>query len=86
MAARGVRGLSATDLDQVRQSLAAGRRPKVVFTPSAGQLAGQRGQVVELTDAAFYVATLYLPQLAAARGEPDPLIDAFLHAAAGVAP
>jgi len=48
---------------------------------------GDEGEarVVELTDAAFYVATLYLPQLAAAQGEPDPLIDAFLQAAAGVA-
>jgi hypothetical protein len=52
MAARTVRGLSSTDLDRVRRSLAAGRKPKVVFTESAGQLAGQLGQVVELTDPA----------------------------------
>jgi hypothetical protein len=52
MAARAVRGLSGADLDRVRESLAAGRKPKVVFTESAGQLAGQLGQVVELTDPA----------------------------------
>jgi len=48
---------------------------------------GDEGEarVVELTSAAFYVATLYLPQLAAAQGEPDPLIDAYVRAAAGVA-
>jgi len=49
---------------------------------------GDEGEarVVELAGAAFYVATLYLPQLAVAQGEPDPLIDAFLRAAAGTAP
>ena len=52
MAARTVRGLSSADLDRVRESLAAGRKPKVVFTESSGQLAGQLGQVVELTDPA----------------------------------
>jgi len=52
MAARTVRGLSSADLDRVRKSLAAGRKPKVVFTESSGQLAGQLGQVVELTDPA----------------------------------
>jgi hypothetical protein len=52
MAARTVRGLSGADLDGVRRSLAAGRKPKVVFTESSGQLAGQLGQVVELTDPA----------------------------------
>ncbi|GAA5180967.1 hypothetical protein GCM10023322_14500 [Rugosimonospora acidiphila] len=44
------RGLSTQDVDSIRDSLAAGRRPKVVFTESAGQIAGQIGQVVELTD------------------------------------
>jgi hypothetical protein len=52
MVARTVRGLSSADLDRVRRSLAAGRKPKVVFTESSGQLAGQLGQVVELTDPA----------------------------------
>jgi len=47
---------------------------------------GDEGEarVVELEGAAFYVATLYLPQLEAAQGEPDPLIDAYVRAAAGV--
>lgn len=53
MAARAtVRGLSAADLDQIREAIAAGRRPKVVFTESAGQMAGQIGQVVRLDDPA----------------------------------
>ncbi|HEV7899637.1 MAG TPA: hypothetical protein VGP31_17525 [Planosporangium sp.] len=45
------RGLSTAELEQIRDALAVGRRPKVVFTQSAGQIAGQQGQVVELTDA-----------------------------------
>src|SRR5215470_16062200 len=44
------RGLSPADLDGIRESLAAGRRPKVVFTESAGQIAGQAGQVVRVGD------------------------------------
>jgi len=43
-------GLSATDLERVRDSLADGRKPKVVFTEAAGQVAGQVGQIVALTD------------------------------------
>lgn len=43
-------GLSPADLDSIRESLAAGRKPKVMFTQAAGQIAGQVGQVVELTD------------------------------------
>jgi hypothetical protein len=46
------RGLSRADQDQIREALVAGRRPKVVFTDTAGQIAGQTGQVVELTDPA----------------------------------
>jgi len=45
-----VRGLSTSDLEQIRDSLKSGRKPKVVFTESAGQIAGQQGQVVRLTD------------------------------------
>jgi hypothetical protein len=45
-----VRGLSTSDLEQIRDSLKSGRKPKVVFTESAGQIAGQQGQVVQLTD------------------------------------
>lgn len=43
-------GLTARDLDWIRDNLAAGRKPKVMFTPAAGQIAGQTGQVVALTD------------------------------------
>lgn len=46
------RGLSSADLEQIRHVVAGGRRPKVVFTQSAGQVAGQIGQVVALTDPA----------------------------------
>ncbi|TDB74668.1 hypothetical protein [Micromonospora sp. KC721] len=45
-------GLSDDEVRGIREALAAGRRPKVVFTASAGQVAGQMGQVVELTDPA----------------------------------
>jgi hypothetical protein len=44
------KGLSTMDLEQIRDTLAGGRKPKVVFTESAGQMAGQFGQVVQLTD------------------------------------
>jgi hypothetical protein len=43
-------GLTPTEVDQIRAALDAGRRPKVVFTTAAGQIAGQVGTVVELTD------------------------------------
>ncbi|MEV4657407.1 hypothetical protein [Micromonospora sp. NPDC049301] len=43
-------GLSTDEVQSLREALAAGRRPRVVFTASAGQIAGQVGQVVELTD------------------------------------
>ena len=46
------RGLGPDEVEKIRESLAAGRRPKVVFTSSAGQIAGQIGQVVQLTDPA----------------------------------
>ncbi len=53
VAARAVAGgLSPADLDGIRETLAAGRRPKVMFTETAGQIAGQLGQVVELADPA----------------------------------
>ncbi|MEV4543542.1 hypothetical protein [Micromonospora echinaurantiaca] len=45
-------GLSDDDVRSFREALAAGRKPKVVFTAAAGQIAGQVGQVVELTDPA----------------------------------
>ncbi|MFC4149737.1 hypothetical protein ACFO0M_26105 [Micromonospora mangrovi] len=45
-------GLSTDEVQGIRDALAAGRKPKVVFTAAAGQMAGQVGQVVELTDPA----------------------------------
>lgn len=45
-----VLGLSPAELTGIRESLAAGRRPRVVFTARAGQMAGNAGHVVELTD------------------------------------
>lgn len=45
-------GLSAEDIEGIRSNLAAGRKPKVVFTAQAGQISGQVGQVVQLTDPA----------------------------------
>jgi len=48
----GVRGLSDDEVQAIRLALDAGRRPRVVFTESAGQIAGQVGQVVALTDPA----------------------------------
>jgi hypothetical protein len=44
------RGLSTADLDQIRHVLAGGKRPRVMFTDAAGQIAGQIGQVVALED------------------------------------
>jgi hypothetical protein len=44
--------LSTSELAHIRDVLAGGRRPKVVFTEAAGQIVGQQGQVVELTDPA----------------------------------
>jgi outer membrane biosynthesis protein TonB len=52
VAASAARGLSAPDLAGIRATLASGRKPKVVFTEAAGQIAGQTGQVVELLDPA----------------------------------
>ncbi|MBF5033854.1 MULTISPECIES: hypothetical protein [unclassified Micromonospora] len=45
-------GLSTDEVQGIREALAAGRKPRVVFTEAAGQMAGQLGQVVELTDPA----------------------------------
>jgi hypothetical protein len=43
-------GLSTRDLQSIRDNLAAGRKPKVVFTEAAGQIVGQVGQIIALTD------------------------------------
>jgi hypothetical protein len=48
----GVRGLSTDELQAIRDGVAAGRKPRVQFTDAAGQIAGQVGQVVGLTDPA----------------------------------
>lgn len=45
-------GLSTEEVAGIREAVAAGRKPKVVFTASAGQIAGQVGQVVAVTDPA----------------------------------
>jgi hypothetical protein len=47
-----VRGLSTEELQAIRDGLAAGRKPRVQFTESAGQISGQIGQVVRLADPA----------------------------------
>ncbi|GAB3138111.1 hypothetical protein GCM10027290_05140 [Micromonospora sonneratiae] len=47
-----VHGLSPEELQGIRETLSAGRKPKVMFTEAAGQIAGQIGQVVELLDPA----------------------------------
>jgi hypothetical protein len=54
MTAAGVdaRGLSAQELQQIRDQVAAGRKPRVQFTEAAGQIAGQIGQVIALPDPA----------------------------------
>ncbi|GIF41350.1 hypothetical protein [Actinoplanes xinjiangensis] len=54
MTAAGVQanGLTADELQQIRDALAAGRKPRVQFTESAGQISGQVGQVVALEDPA----------------------------------
>jgi hypothetical protein len=52
VAVTGVRGLSAGELQAIRDGVAAGRKPRVQFTETAGQISGQIGQVVELTDPA----------------------------------
>ena len=49
-AGSGARGLGPDDVQMIRDAVAAGRRPKVVFTQTAGQIAGQVGQVVALGD------------------------------------
>jgi hypothetical protein len=44
------KGLTKSDLEQIRHVLEGGKRPRVMFTDSAGQIAGQVGQVVALED------------------------------------
>src|SRR3954447_15355845 len=44
------RGLAVPELEHIRGAVTGARRPKVIFARAAGQIAGQQGQVVELTD------------------------------------
>ncbi|HEY7812810.1 MAG TPA: hypothetical protein VIC62_06195, partial [Nakamurella sp.] len=44
------RGLSGADVEAIRTALDAGRKPKVEFTPAAGQIVGKFGQVIDLLD------------------------------------
>jgi hypothetical protein len=44
------RGLSGADMEAIRTALDAGRKPKVEFTPAAGQIVGKFGQVIDLLD------------------------------------
>lgn len=50
--ARRSAGLTADDIAALQKVLDGGRRPKVMFAESAGQIAGQLGQVVRLDDPA----------------------------------
>ena len=43
-------GLSTEELTHIKETLAAGKKPRVMFTESAGQIAGQIGHVVQLDD------------------------------------
>jgi hypothetical protein len=42
--------LSTDELQTIRGQLGSGRKPRVQFTEAAGQISGQVGQVIELTD------------------------------------
>lgn len=84
----GTAGLSTREVQGIREALAAGRKTKVQFTGAAGQIAGQVGQVVRLTDPAqgedfvvvrfgrdelpFSPAEVTLAPRAAARPKPTP--------------
>ncbi|MDG4831051.1 hypothetical protein O7627_17295 [Solwaraspora sp. WMMD1047] len=86
------RGLTTDELQSIRDTLASGRKPKVMFTESAGQIAGQIGQVVGLTDPAvsdewvvvrfgrdelpFSPADLTVPPRGAARRPAEPKVEA----------
>jgi CTP synthase (UTP-ammonia lyase) len=61
------------------------RRYQVLFEPSDLRVVGVgdegEARVVELAGARFFIATLFLPQMAILAGQPIPLIDAFVGAA-----
>lgn len=64
------------------------RRYQALFERSDLRVVGVgdegEARVVELTGVRFFIATLFLPQMASLAGEPNPLIDAFTQAAAGL--
>lgn len=43
-------GMTAADLETLRTAVEAGRKPKIMFTAAAGQIAGKTGQVMRLED------------------------------------
>ena len=49
MPTRAFAGLTNDELAGIGESLAAGRKPRVMFTEAAGQIAGQVGQVVSVS-------------------------------------
>ena len=61
------------------------RRYQTLFEQSDLRVVGVgdegEARIVELTGARFFIATLFLPQMAVLKDEPIPLIDAFLGAA-----
>jgi hypothetical protein len=48
--ARAKSGLSAAELEGLRNAVTNGRKPKVTFTSAAGQIAGSQGQVIRFED------------------------------------
>lgn len=66
-------GLNPAFRDQINKS-----NPNVIGVDSEGEV-----RVVELSDHPFYVATLFLPQVASSPGTPHPLIVSYLEAAVG---
>jgi hypothetical protein len=64
--------LSTADIEHLASVLAQGKRPKVVFTDAAGQVAGRSGKVVELgspREGDFVVVAFGSDQLSFAPGE-----------------
>ena len=53
-------GLSTDELARIRDTLAAGRKPKVVFTASAGQLYGVQAALATLAVIPLVVAGYFI--------------------------
>ncbi len=62
------------------------RRFQPLFEDSSLRVTGTgdegEARVVELTGSRFFIAMLFLPQVVALEGEPSPLIDSYVRAAA----